>query len=105
MKKESNPAPPCGIEKPKPPPGPPDAGRVVKNTDLIPLLDAVIDKVFDNEKRFMLEVYRPGEQWRGELIDFYMSSDRCRLTVLLECGQHITDTVKTADVLEWLQGV
>lgn len=73
----------------------------MNESDLIPLLNAVICKVFDNEERFMSEVYRPEKEWDGELIDFYMASERCRLTVMLKCGQHITDTVKTIDVLDW----
>ena len=77
----------------------------MNESDLIPLLNTVICKVFDNEEQFMKEVYRPSEGWDGELIDFYMANERCRLTVMLESGQHITDTVKTADVLDWVADI
>lgn len=73
--------------------------------ELIELLDTVICKVFDNEERFMKEVYRPEKEWDGELLEFYMASESCRLTILLECGQHITDTVKTGDVLDWVSAM
>jgi hypothetical protein len=77
----------------------------VKESDLIPLLDAIICKVFDREEEFMRDVYRPNQSWDGELVEFYMASERCRLTVLLHSGEHITDTVKTQDVLDWIEGI
>lgn len=67
---------------------------------LLSTLDYIRQKVFDNEGRFLSEVY--GKVICEELLTFHMSSDSCKLTLLLRCGQHFTDTVDTTDVLAWI---
>ena len=77
-------------------------------SDLTPLLNAVITTVFDNEDKFLKECWRYGAEpsYKGcELLEFYMSSESCRLAVLLPCGTTITDTVKTVDVIDWKDSI
>jgi len=69
-------------------------------SNLIKQLNEIIVAVFDNEKEFMQNIWRPMVEY-DELIDFYMASERCRLSVLLPDGVTITDTVKTVDVIDW----
>lgn len=73
-------------------------------SDLIELLNVVIGKVFENEKSFMDACWREQVEW-DELIEFYMASECCRIAVLLPCGTTITDTVKTDDVLAWVDDI
>lgn len=69
------------------------------NSELNALLSFYISKAFEHEAAFMKDI------WRGdnndELIEFYMASERCRFTVLVDSGAHVTDTVKTSDYLDW----
>jgi len=78
--------------------------RSVMKSDLIKLLNVVIGKVFENEKSFMDSCWRKQIEW-DELLEFYMASERCRISVLLPCGETITDTVKTEDVLAWADSI
>lgn len=76
-------------------------------TKLIELLHIVCCKVFDNEVSFMETCWRYGKdrKYWDELLEFYMAGDTCRIAVLMPCGTTITDTVKTADVLTWIECV
>lgn len=75
--------------------------------NLTELLNAVCCKVFDNEVSFMETCWQYGKDrnYWDELIEFYMAGERCRIAVLLPCGTTITDTVKTEDVLAWIEGI
>mgnify|MGYP000052216024 CR=1 FL=1 len=75
----------------------------MNESDLIPLLDAVITAVFDNEEKFFNDLYPVKKDC--QLLEFYMASERCRLSVLSWEGVTFTDTVKTRDVIDWFNGI
>lgn len=68
---------------------------------IISLLDTVSDRVFENEEKFLNDLFPVGKG--DELLDFYMASDRCKLILMTEEGTtYTTDTVKTSDVIDWV---
>lgn len=62
-------------------------------------LNTVITSVFDNADNFVETVCPDYKD--AELLEFYMASERCRMSMLSWDGVTFTDTVKTDDVLDW----
>lgn len=75
----------------------------MEESDFIALLDAVITAVFNNEEKFFSDLYPVNKGC--ELMEFYMSSERCRLSVVSWDGVTFTDTVKTRDVIDWFNSI
>jgi len=65
------------------------------------VLSTIITKVYENERDFLVKVY-PKVSDNFEIDGFYMASERCHITFLNHDGSRFTDTVKTQDVLDWL---
>lgn len=75
-----------------------------KVMDIRDMLNTIITKVYENEREFLSRVYHYSEKLDSlELDSFYMASERCQLTLLSYNGSRFTDTVKTQDVLDWLE--
>lgn len=72
---------------------------------LIRNLNTRIQKVFDNEKLFMQKFFEPEYGEWGELLEFYMASERCRIAVLDTTGCTTTTTFKTSEILDWLSTI
>lgn len=71
-------------------------------SELMHLLSCYITTVFDNDRDFLHHFM--GEQHADdELLECYMASERTRINVMLECGQQITTTVRTDDLVEWCE--
>jgi hypothetical protein len=78
-----------------------------KNIDdtLLRYLSVTIQKVFDNEKLFMQKFFEPEYGEWGELLEFYMASERCRIAILDTNGRTTTTTFKTKEILDWLRTI
>lgn len=59
--------------------------------------------VFDNEKEFIDKFFRCYNV--DDLLEFYMASERCKVILLLNSGETISDTIKTNDLLKWIKEV
>ena len=67
-------------------------------------LEKIEDKAFENVTNFLNNCWGRSDKcnW-DDLIDFYIGSENCRVSILLECGTTITDIIKTLDVIKWYQ--
>ena len=59
--------------------------------------------LFENEKSFILRFFSHLDNI--EIINFCMTTTRCRFVIMLETGQSIIDTIPTIDFLEWCESV
>ena len=66
---------------------------------LTDLLSLYICKVFDNEDDFLADLTDGFQD--AELLECYMASERTKIVVLTNEGQHITTTIPTAEITAW----
>lgn len=73
------------------------------NNELIEKLRSISQRVFDNEDKFMERFYVPlyGVQW-SEIVDFAISEEVCRASILLIDGPIVLCTFNTVEVLDWI---
>ena len=64
-------------------------------------LQTVINLVFEKEGDFIKSLCPQYSEY--ELLEFYMASERSRMTLLSFDGAHFTDTVKTQEVIDWFE--
>lgn len=78
-----------------------DAQSRAEGANLTDVLAAVIGKAFEHEREFLTRF------WRGdpndELMECYMASERTRIAVLVSSGATVTDTIPTAEFIEWAE--
>lgn len=69
--------------------------------NLLPnILDTVISKAFTHEREFLTNFWcgNPND----ELIELYMASERSRIAVITSSGATVTDTISTAEFINWI---
>lgn len=67
----------------------------------LPFLNEIgkeLDFIFGNEKNF-IDIFCKGEIY--DLIGVYFSDETIKVYYILECGQHITDSFKIEEYIEW----
>lgn len=70
-------------------------------SELIPLLDALnteIRHIFDNDESF-LDRFGKGEIM--DLTEVSFTSHHLKIVYVLDCGQHVCDTVAMDDYFDW----
>jgi hypothetical protein len=62
------------------------------------VLNAEIRRIFDNEESFLK---RFGKGSIMDLMEVSFTSQYLKISYVLDCGQHVCDTVKMSDYLDW----
>lgn len=72
-------------------------------SDFIKQLNGYIRAAFDNEEQFLERFWGGGGS--PELLECYMASERTRIVCLVSSGDHIGDTIRTDEFIQWCEQV
>ena len=64
-------------------------------------LEKYICFIFDNEEKFIKE-FCSYASIEIELINISFTSQACKIVYMLDCGQHVCDTVDAVKVIYWM---
>lgn len=70
-------------------------------TSILQSLSQIASTVYDNEDLFMEKFAKYGDTLMG-LNGIYFGSETIKFNYILECGQHIGDSIKIGEFVEWL---
>jgi hypothetical protein len=66
-------------------------------------LEKLSDKIFDNQEDFVAAMFPHLEDF-PELLDVHFNPYSCRVSIVLNCGQHVVDSTPIEFVYSWLEG-
>jgi hypothetical protein len=68
-----------------------------------PVLDVDKMETFVSENERSVLKVKGHDPERTEILEFYVGSDNCHLHLLMDCGEHVVDSIKTAAVLTLME--
>lgn len=70
--------------------------------DILDSLSLIESTVFDNEDSF-LDKFAPNADILMGLCGIYFNQETVKYYYILGCGQHIVDSIKIGEFMEWLE--